>query len=77
MAVVAVLKITHHANSNKKTSEVHDMTCLVLQEEQSDFRAHTFAAPGYRPGKRLPGSTVTEIELHEELHWKKENGIKD
>lgn len=45
MAVVAVLKITHHANRNKKTSEVHDMTCLVLQEEQSDFRAHTFAAP--------------------------------
>lgn len=61
VAVVAVLKITQHANRNKKTSDVHDMTCLVLLEEQSDFTAHTFAAPGYRPGKRLPGSTVTDM----------------
>lgn len=52
-----------HAHSNKKTSEVHDMTCLVelLLEEQSDFREHTFAAPSYRSGKCLPGSTVTEM----------------
>lgn len=55
--------------TQQKTSEVQDMTCLVLQEEQFDFRAHTFAAPGYKPGKRLPGSTVTA--LHEELQWKK------
>lgn len=41
------------------------MTCLVelLLDEQSDFRGHTFAAPGYRAGKCLPGSTVTDAVL--------------